>query len=396
MNERTFDVIFAGGGLAATLCAYRLRQVRPDLRLLIVESGDRLGGNHTWSFHDTDVSPSARSWIAPFIAHSWPEQQVRFPKHTRMLKSGYNTIFSETLHNAAIGTLRECVVFSTRVQSVEPHRVELATGEVLTAPCVIDARGLARLDGLTLGYQKFVGLELRFEMPHGQPYPIIMDATVPQQDGYRFVYTLPFTVDRMFVEDTYYSDTPTIDFTALQENCLDYARQRGWRVAETVRTEKGVLPIVLGGDLEALTKRQETGVPGLGLRAGFFHHTTSYSFPFAVRCADAIATLKPLTSEALEKSIRTWAREHWDNQRFFRLLNRMLFWAAKPGQRYRVLERFYELREPLIERFYSSKLTLADQARILVGWPPVPIANALRVMGETRVNPIAQPATPAS
>jgi lycopene beta-cyclase len=224
-----------------------------------------------------------------------------------------------------------------------------------------------------------------------------MDATVPQHDGYRFVYTLPFAPDRMLIEDTYYSDTPALDVSLLQERCLDYARQRGWRVAETVRTETGVLPIVLSGDLDAVARWKEAGVPALGLRGGFFHHTTSYSLPFAVRCADAIAALCPLTSETLDAAAAAWAARHWENQAFFRLLNRMLFWAAKPEQRYRVLERFYELREPLIERFYSSTLTIADRARILLGWPPVPIASALRVMSETRINPLApRSAAPAS
>jgi lycopene beta-cyclase len=396
MTDHDYDVIFAGGGLAATLAAYRLRQLRPELRLMVLETGERLGGNHTWSFHDTDISAEARDWVAPFIAHSWKEQEVRFPKHSRMLSARYNTIFSETLHSAASALLQDCVAFSTRVQSVEPHVVELASGEKLRAPCVIDARGLGRADGLTIAYQKFVGLVVRFSKPHGQSYPIIMDATVPQLDGYRFVYTLPFTSDRMLIEDTYYSDTPSLDTAALSENCLAYARVRGWDVAEVLREEQGVLPIVLSGDLEALLQRKAKGVPGLGLRAGFFHHTTSYSFPFAVRCADAIAAISPLKSETLELTIQKWARKHWRDQRFFRLLNRMLFWAAKPDQRYRVLERFYELREPLIERFYSSSLTAADQARILVGWPPVPIGKALRVLAETRVNPIAQPASSTS
>ena len=44
MNDRHFDVIFAGGGLAATLTAYRLRQLRPDLRLCVLEAGEKLGG----------------------------------------------------------------------------------------------------------------------------------------------------------------------------------------------------------------------------------------------------------------------------------------------------------------------------------------------------------------
>ncbi len=396
MSDRNFDVIFAGGGLAATLAAYRLRQQRPELRLLVLEAGETLGGNHTWSFHDKDISRSSWSWIAPFVAHSWDEQQVRFPRHSRMLMSGYNSIFSETLHNAAYPVLEDCVRFSARVVSVGPHHVELSDGEIFRAPCVIDARGLGRVDGLTIGYQKFLGLVVRFERPHGQSYPIIMDATVRQRDGYRFVYTLPFTPDTMLIEDTYYSDTATIDAPLLRELCLDYAQERGWEVAEILRVERGVLPIVLGGDVETILAKNAQGVPGLGLRGGFFHHTTSYSFPFAVKCADAIAALDHLNSETLDHLVQKWAHQHWRDQRFFRLLNRMLFWAAKPAQRYRVLERFYELGEPLIERFYSSSLTLADQARILVGWPPVPIGRALRVMGETTVNPIPQPVSSPS
>ena len=113
--------------------------------------------------------------------------------------------------------------------SVGPHQVELSGGEILRAPCVIDARGIGRVDGLTIGYQKFLGLVVRFERPHGQPYPIIMDATVKQRDGYRFVYTLPFTHDTMLIEDTYYSDTASIDAPTLRELCLDMPRSAAGR-----------------------------------------------------------------------------------------------------------------------------------------------------------------------
>ena len=149
--------------------------------------------------------------------------------------------------------------FDSRVMSVGPHQVELSGGEILRAPCVIDARGIGRVDGLTIGYQKFLGLVVRFERPHGQPYPIIMDATVKQRDGYRFVYTLPFTHDSMLIEDTYYSDTASIDAPTLRELCLEYAQERGWEVAEIVREERGVLPIVLGGDVDAILEKNTPG-----------------------------------------------------------------------------------------------------------------------------------------
>jgi lycopene beta-cyclase len=47
-----------------------------------------------------------------------------------------------------------------------------------------------------------------------------------------------------------------------------------------------------------------------------------------------------------------------------------------------VLERFYRLPQPLIERFYAGEATLADKARILAGKPPVPIRRALGVLSE--------------
>ena len=66
------DLILLGGGLANGLLAYRLRQVRPEIRLAVIESGATWGGNHTWSFHETDLTPAQRAWTAPFVAHRWP------------------------------------------------------------------------------------------------------------------------------------------------------------------------------------------------------------------------------------------------------------------------------------------------------------------------------------
>ena len=60
----------------------------------------------------------------------------------------------------------------------------------------------------------------------------------------------------------------------------------------------------------------------------------------------------------------------------------MLFKAADPPERYRVLERFYRLPEPLIGRFYAGRSTFTDRARILAGRPPVAVARALRAMME--------------
>jgi lycopene beta-cyclase len=64
----------------------------------------------------------------------------------------------------------------------------------------------------------------------------------------------------------------------------------------------------------------------------------------------------------------------------------MLFLAAEPSQRYRILERFYRLDEALVARFYAGASTLFDKARILIGRPPVPIDRALKVLKEPPLN----------
>ena len=63
------DLLLVGGGLANGLLALRLSQVRPDLDVRIVEAADSLGGVHTWSFFESDVTQAQRAWIAPLVVH---------------------------------------------------------------------------------------------------------------------------------------------------------------------------------------------------------------------------------------------------------------------------------------------------------------------------------------
>jgi lycopene beta-cyclase len=70
----------------------------------------------------------------------------------------------------------------------------------------------------------------------------------------------------------------------------------------------------------------------------------------------------------------------WRQRGFFRLLNRMLFMAGPADRRWAVMQRFYRLREPLIQRFYAANLTTWDRLRIVSGKPPVPLGEALRAL----------------
>jgi lycopene beta-cyclase len=376
------DLLIAGGGLAGGLIALALAVRRPELAVTIVEAGPALGGNHVWSFFDSDIAARDRELVEPLVCHRWEGHDVAFPKLRRTLSGTYNSIESERLDAMVRKALpAEHILTGRTIASLDPAGATFADGTRIDASGVIDARGFGGSGALDLGWQKFVGRLLRLARPHGLTRPVIMDATVDQAPGYRFVYILPFDATRLFVEDTYYSETPGIDAARIGDRIQNYAFARGWDVVDVEREEMAALPIALGGDFDALWPEEE-GIARVGMAAGLFQPMTGYSLPDAVRTAALVAGMDDLSSGALAVTLRAHARAAWGERGFYRMLARMLFRAADPPERYRLLERFYGLDERLIARFYAGRSTLADKARILIGRPPVPLRRALAALRE--------------
>lgn len=379
MSNGRWDLILVGGGLANGLIAWRLRQLRPDLRLLLLEAGAQPGGNHTWSFHQGDVTPEQHQWLAPLVAHRWQGYDVWFPALTRTLEGDYLSVTSERFAAVIAAALGENLWTQITVSDVTPESVTLADGQMLYAAAVIDGRGWQPSPHLTAGFQAFLGQQWRLSAPHGLTRPRLMDATVDQSTGYRFVYTLPLSATELLIEDTHYIDRATLNLARAAAHIRDYAQQQGWQLAELQREEQGNLPITLAGNYRAFWQAK-AGQPCSGLRAGLFHATTGYSLPQAAALADRIAQQRDLTAAALFRLTENYAARQWRKQRFFRLLNRMLFLAGRPDRRWQVMQRFYGLNQGLIARFYAGQLRLTDMARILTGKPPVPVGEAVQAV----------------
>ncbi len=372
-------LVIVGGGLAGALAAVRLAELHPDLPLLLVESGDAIGGNHTWSFFDSDVPDGLQDLVAALGPVRWPRHRVHFPGRTRELAMAYNSVAAPALDALVRERLAGRLRLGTKVTRIASDGIELAGGERIGARGVIDARGpQGAMPGLELGWQKFVGIEFAAASPEPD-CATVMDACLPQLDGYRFVYVLPFGPDRVLVEDTYYSNDAELDREAVSGRVRALAAERGLLGSE-LRQEAGVLPILIGGDPDRFWPADDP-VARLGLAGGFFHATTGYSFGLALRLADELARLPgEFGSAELARWTRARFLRHWRETWYFRLLNRMLFHAAKPGERWRVFAHFYRLPAERIARFYAGELTPIDRMRILSGRPPVGIGAALKAL----------------
>lgn len=371
-------MVIVGGGLAGALAALRLAERRPEVSLLLLEGGNCFGGDHTWSFFDSDVPAPSADLVAALKPVRWPRHKVRFASFERELPVAYNSVHSASLDHLVRSRLPQASYrLGARALRLEGNRVTLTTGEVIPARAVIDARGpQGPMPGLDLGWQKFVGIE--FAAAASDPAcATIMDAAVPQVDGYRFVYVLPMSAERVLVEDTYYSDSPALAVPDIANRVRALAAERGLMGPE-LRQEAGVLPILIGGKPELFWPSTET-VARLGLAGGFFHATTGYSFGLALQLAEELSALPgPFDAPTLARWSRDRFLRHWRETRFFRLLNRMLFRAAAPAERHRIFAHFYRLPPERIARFYAGNLAWSDKVRILSGKPPVPVLAAIR------------------
>lgn len=356
------DLVIAGGGLQAALVALAAHARAPAARVAIVERGATLGGNHTWCFHDTDVTPAIAGWLAPLVGARWQGHDVAFPRYRRTLAGGYAAIASADV-DRVVRAIGATVITGARVDDVAAGAVTLADGRTLAADWAIDARGPDRLAAGDAGYQKFVGLELALAGPHGLTRPMLMDACVAQRDGFRFLYVLPLAPDRLLVEDTRFSDRPFLDVAAVAADAQAYADEHGWR-GEVVRREHGVLPM----PFDCAVTPPRPGLIVAGYQGGWLHPVTGYSLPTAARLADALAV--GLATDDVAGAVARAAAAQADQLAFANRMTSMMFRWFAPDRRREALAHFYRLPADVIARFYALALTRGDRARLFLRRPP--------------------------
>jgi len=128
--------------------------------------------------------------------------------------------------------------------------------------------------------QHFIGLEVRAKTAVFDPETaILMDFRVDQSHGMHFIYLLPFSSTEALVESTLFSPQTLAEDEYLAA-IRDYlARHCGLCEFETLRRERGVIPL---GQLG----RRDPAIEGIGGNGGAIRPSSGYAFIFIQRQID--------------------------------------------------------------------------------------------------------------
>src|SRR5688500_2417748 len=140
MSGRDCDIAVVGAGLAGGLIALALARRRPEIAVRVLEAGAAPGGNHRWSWFESDLSPDGRALLDAVRITRWDGgDDVRCPDFARRLRTPYRSLASADFAAGLARLLPEGTIRTgIRAAAIDRDGVTLASGERIAARAVID------------------------------------------------------------------------------------------------------------------------------------------------------------------------------------------------------------------------------------------------------------------
>ena len=161
MTAHDCDIVIVGGGLAGGLIALALARLRPDIGMQVLESGPVAGGNHRWSWFDSDLSDDSRRLLDGFATTRWDEgYDVRFPGFARTLATPYRSLSSRDFAEALARRLPAGAIRTAIISADGGEVLMVRVGEFIGARYKVQAIGAdsVELADLTTGVARRLAL----------------------------------------------------------------------------------------------------------------------------------------------------------------------------------------------------------------------------------------------
>ena len=380
-----YEYVILGAGCAGlSLCYYLLEQGVTE-PILILDQKSGFVDDRTWCFWDVEPTPfshlaAKRWWTWIFRATDTVQQRTeRYPYQCLTASDFYTGVLEQiSSHDNVTLHLGEPVV------SCKEYGEEVFVGtarDAYTAHYVFDGRGLppgspafeeAKGEAVWVP-QKFVGLRLRSRKPVFDPGRCtLMDFSVDQGRGLRFVYVLPFSEHEALVENVYLSEAEiTVEEhrDELEEYLADvYELSPDDYVVDD--EERGYIPMTD----HAFPRKSGDRTYLIGMLGGESRPSTGYTFLRIQRYCRALA--KNIIAEKEPPERIEPARYELLDKVFLRFMNEH---SRRCPEVY--LRMFTGLPPDTLVRFLTEKSTLADDLRLVLAMPKMPFLKiAVRML----------------
>lgn len=392
-EEEEYGYVVLGAGCAGLSFCYYLLEAGVEEPILVLDQKGGFADDRTWCFWDVEPTPFSHLAVKLWDSWSLHAEGATVVHHTD--RYPYRCVTAADFYEHALEAIAARGNVTLRlgeaVEGYKAHggRVYVSTdAATYTARHVLDARGLppgspvfdeARREAVWVP-QKFLGLRLRTREPVFDPAVCtLMDFSVSQDRGLRFVYVLPFTGREALVENVYLSEARV----SPEEHRAELA---GYLVEKLALSpdayvvdgeERGYIPMT---DYR-FPRRLGEGVYTVGMLGGETRPSTGYTFLRIQRYCRALAGYLA-AGRKFSGNVHARRYEVLDAV-FLRFMRR--YPARCPG----VYRRMFAGVPPdALIRFLTERSTPLDELRLVGAMPKMPFLGvaARSFLGTRRPN----------
>lgn len=382
-RSRPVDLAVVGGGPAGLAVAQRVAEAG-----LSVVSIDPSPGLVWPNNYGVWVDEFEAMGLSDCLDTVWPSASVFIDDHTsKSLHRPYARVARRKLKSTMMD---RCIAHGVRFHQAKVAKVvhnEASSllicddGVAVPATVVLDATGFSRClvqydKPYNPGYQVAYGILAEVdEHPFDIDKMLFMDwrdSHLPEGSAIKernsrvptFLYAMPFSPTRIFLEETSLVARPGLSMDDIQERMAARLRHLGIRIRSVEEDERCVIP--MGGPLPVLPQR----VVGIGGTAGMVHPSTGYmvarTLATAPIVADSIVRFLDtgnggIAGDALAAEVwkELWPTDRRRQREFFCFGMDVLLKLDLQGTR-RFFNAFFDLEPHYWHGFLSSRLLLPE------------------------------------
>jgi lycopene beta-cyclase len=376
VRDRYEFVILGAGCSGLSLCYYLLER-GVDASILVLDRKRTFQDDRTWCFWDVEPTPFTqfaikewRSWDFLSAGRSVTQTTNRYPYKCLTGRDFYEHTLARLAESPNV-TLRLGEEVGGCTEENGEVRVE-TSGGTLRSRQVFDGRGLppgspafeeARRRTVWVP-QKFLGLRIQTRKPvFDTERCTLMDFSVDQSRGLRFVYVLPMGEREALVENVYLSeaDVSQAEHRAEIGVYLEIIYGLSADEYEVLGEERGYIPMTD----HAFPRRLGERIHNIGMLGGETRPSTGYTFLRIQRHCRALAAAVVSGADPPEST----------HHRRLDLLDSLFlrFVRERPGECPEVYRRMFAGVPPdSLVRFLTEKSTPLDEARLIRALPKTP------------------------